>query len=58
MTASTLKTKLESSHDLKIHKTNTNFVMIEVYRYFHEISPEFITTNIFIFSLKMQYSSR
>ena len=53
MTVSTLNTQLESSHYLKIHKTNTNFVMIEVYRYFDEISQEIITTDIFTLSPKM-----
>ena len=34
---------LESSHELSIHKTCVNYLMIEVYKYLHELSPELIT---------------
>ena len=34
---------LESSHELSIHKTCVNYLMIEVYKYLHELSPGLIT---------------
>ena len=34
---------LESSHKLSIHKTCINYLMIEVYKYLHELSPELMT---------------
>ena len=37
---------LESSHELSIHKTWINYLMIEVYKYLHGLSPE-LKTEIF-----------
>ena len=37
---------LESSHELSIHKTWINYLMIEVYNYLHGLSPE-LKTDIF-----------
>ena len=34
---------LESSHELSIHKTCINYLMIEVYQYLLELSPELMT---------------
>ena len=34
---------LESSHELLIHKTCINYLMIEVYKYLHGLSPELMT---------------
>ena len=34
---------LESSHELSIHKTCINYLMIEVYKYLHGLSPELMT---------------
>ena len=47
---------LESSHELSIHKTCTNYLMIEVYTYLHGLSPE-LATDIFTLRKKsLQYS--
>ena len=40
---------LESSHELSIHKTCINYLMIEVYKYLHGRSPELMTD---IFTLR------
>ena len=40
---------LESSHELSIHKTCINYLMIEVYKYLHGLSPELM---IDIFTLR------
>ena len=34
---------LESSHKVSIHKTCINYLMIEVYKYLHGLSPELMT---------------
>ena len=45
---------LESSHEFKIHKTYINYLMIEVYKYLLELSPE-LMTDIFKFLQYLQY---
>ena len=40
---------LESSHELLIHKTCINYLMIEVYKYLHGLFPELMTD---IFTLR------
>ena len=34
---------LESSHEISIHKTCINYLMIEVFKYLHGLSPELMT---------------
>ena len=47
---------LESSHEISIHKTCISYLMIEVYKYLHGLSPELMTQ---IFSLwKNPYNIR
>ena len=38
---------LESSHEISIHKTCINYLMIEVYKYLHELSPQLMTFLLF-----------
>ena len=38
-----LKEILESSHELSIHKTRINYLMAEVCKYLHGLSPELMT---------------
>ena len=38
---------VQSSHELSIHKTCINYLMIKVYKYLHGLSPE-LMTDIFI----------
>ena len=40
---------LESSHELSIHKTSINYLMMEVYKYLHGLSPKLMTD---IFTLR------
>ena len=40
---------LELSHELSVHKTYINYLMIEVYKYLHRLSPELMTD---IFTLR------
>ena len=40
---------LESIHELSIHKTCINYLMIEVYKYLHGLSPKLMT---YIFTLR------
>ena len=40
---------LESSHEISIHKTWISYLMIEVYKYLHGLSPELMTD---IFNLR------
>ena len=47
---------LESSHEISIYKTCINYLMIEVYKYLHELSPQLMT---YIFALrKNPYNGR
>ena len=46
---SNLKELLESFHELSIHKTYINCLMIEIYKYLHELSLELMTD---IFTLR------
>ena len=48
--------RLESSHELSIYKTCINYLMIEVYKYFHGLSHKLMTD---IFTLwKNRYNIR
>ena len=44
-----LKEILESSHELSIHKTRMNYLMTEVCKYLHGLSPDLMTD---IFTLR------